>query len=51
MKVQMTDVTTYCRVRQANLSVEIRTIQIDLAAMIMNNLASFHSTIFKNTER
>ena len=47
----MANITTACsRVCKADLSIEIGTIEIDLASVLMNDLASFLHTIFKDTE-
>ena len=48
----MANIATACsRVSKADLSIEIGTIEIDLATVLMNDLAGILNTFFENTER
>lgn len=51
VKVHMTNVTSACSwVSQADLSIEVRAVEVDLATVLVYNLASILDTIFEDTK-
>jgi hypothetical protein len=52
VKVEMTHVTAaHSRVREANLSVQVRTVKIDLATILVDYLARFLDAVLEHTKR
>lgn len=51
VKVHMTNVTSACSwVSQADLSIEVRAVEVDLATVLVYNLTSILNTIFEDTK-
>lgn len=51
VKVHMANITSACSwVSQADLSIEIRAVEVDLTAVLVYNLASILNTIFEYTK-